>query len=236
MAASTDASGTPAWVPDLAGQLECDGAVANIGGEVPDAFGGDAPGDSPAAALASFLGPNNPFASLPAAGYTQIHLDQNWASYAHIFEGRSRAIIVLSDATEFRTGWLVVGLRACDASEFDPSVPLTFSVTIWTDAAGNRVSTETIRSAPGPGHCGWDSAIWLIVDGNLYFGDPEGVMREWTTTTFEPNAQLPATASDSGYRTGAWALWLDPGGDAYMVSEGQIERWPRSVDPYIGCA
>jgi hypothetical protein len=230
-----EAGGDPAWVSDIAGQLECDGAVANIGGEVPDAFGGDAPGDSPAAALASFLGPNNPFASLPAAGYTQIHLDPNWASYAHIFEGRSRAIIVLSDATEFGTGWLVVGLRACDASEFDPSVPLTFSVTIWTDAAGNRVSTETIRSAPGPGHCGWDSAIWLSVGGDLYFRDPLGVMADWTRTRFDPAAEIPATALDSGFRSGASALWLDPEGDAYLISGGQIERWPRSLDPLIGC-
>lgn len=226
----------PAWVSDLAGQLDCDGPVANIGGEVPDADYASGLADTPDAALTSFLGPSNAYASLPAAGFTQIHLDEHWASYTHVFGGRARTIIVLSDVTEFGTGWLVVGLRACDASEFDPDVPLTFPVTIWTDAAGNRASTETIRSTPGPGHCGWDSAIWLHVGANLYFRDPAGVMALFTETVFEPKVHLPDGAVDSGFRTGEWSLWLDPGGDAYLLSPGTVERWPRSVDPNIGCA
>jgi hypothetical protein len=228
----------PAWVAGLADQLECDGPVANIGGEVPEAFGVGAAGESPDAALASFLGPNNPFASLPAAGYKKIHADDHWASYAHVVEGRTKAIIVLTDANPLRRepGWLVIGLRACDPSEFDPSVPLTFPVTIWTDAAGNPISTDAIRSSPGPGHCGWDAAIWLDVGGNLYFRDPDAVMREWTTTLFDPKAELPASAVDTGFRSGEWSLWLEPGGDAYLVSSRTIERWPRSTDAGLGCA
>jgi hypothetical protein len=112
---------------------------------------------------------------------------------------------------------------------------LTFPVTVWTDTAGNRVSTETIRSIAGPGHCGWDSATWLHVDGALYFRDPTGVMAEWTATAFEADASLPPTATDTGYRSGDIALWLDPGGDAYVVLPDRIERWPRSLDPLIGC-
>ena len=227
----------PAWVADLAGQLECDGPVASIGSEVPDAGGVGGPGDTPDAGLASFLGPDNPFASLPAAGYTRIHLDEHWASYAHLYEGRPKAIIVLTDTNPFGQdpGWLVIGLRACDAAEFDPAVPLTFPVTIWTDASGKPVSTETIRSAPGPAHCGWDSAIWLNVGGNLYFRDPDGVMSGFTETAFDVNARLPDGAVDGGFRTGVWSLWLDPAGDAYVVSSTTIERWPRSSDPFIGC-
>jgi hypothetical protein len=227
----------PAWVADLAGQLECDGPVANIGSEVPDASGVGVASATPDEALGSFLGPDNPFASLPAAGYTQIQVDDHWASYAHSYEGKTKAIIVLSDTNPFgqEPGWLVIGIRACDASEFDPAVPLTFPVTIWTDASGEPVSTETVRSVPGPGHCGWDSAIWLDVGGNLYFRDPAGVMDEWTATPFEPDADLPAGAVDTGFRTGEWSLWLDPGGDAYLVSPASVERWPRSTDPFIGC-
>ncbi len=228
----------PAWVADLAGQLECEGPIASIGGEVPEAFGVGAAGVSPDEALDSFLGPDNPFASLPAAGYTQIQIDDHWATYAHSYEGKTKAIIVLSDANPFgqEPGWLVIGLRACDASEFDPAVPLTFPVTIWTDASGEPVSTETVRSGSGPGHCGWDAAIWLDVGGNLYFRDPAGVMDEWTVTPFEPDADLPAGAVDTGYRTGEWSLWLVPGADAYLVSPSTIERWPRSTNPDLGCA
>jgi len=188
------------------GQLECDGPVASIGSEVPEADGVGRPGDTPDAGLTSFLGPDNPYASLPAAGYAQLHVDDHWASYGHLHDGRTKAIIVLSDTNPFGQdpGWLVIGLRACDASEFDPAVPLTFPVTIWTDAAGEAVSTETIRSVAGPGHCGWDAAIWLDVGGNLYFRDPAGVMVEWTITAFERSADLPEAAVDTGYRTGDW--------------------------------
>jgi hypothetical protein len=238
-AATPEASITPppapAWVADLAGQLECDGPVTSIGGEVPETSSVGVPGDTPDAALASFLGPGNPYASLPAAGYEVAHLDTHWATYAHAYLGRVKTVIVLNDTTDYGDGWLVVGLRACDPSEFDPSVPLTFPVTIWTDASGKRMSTEIVRSGPGPAHCGWDSAIWLDVGGNLYFRDPAGVMDEWSTTPFEPDADLPAGAVDTGFRTGEWSLWLDPDGDAYLVSSATIERWPRSTDPFIGC-
>lgn len=225
----------PVWVLDLAGQLDCDGPVASLGGEYPESFGGpDALSHTPDDALALFLGPSNPFASLPTAGFTKLHVDPHWASFGHLVDGRAKAIILVTD-TMGGPGWHVVGLRACDAAEFDPAVPLTFPVTIWTDASGNRVSTEIIRSNPGPGHCGWDSATWLKVAGALYFRDPQGVMAEWTTTTFAIDAQLPRGAIDSGYRTGASALWLDPDGAAYVVSSDRVERWPRSNDPLIAC-
>jgi hypothetical protein len=230
------AAPAPAWAADLAGQLQCDGPIANIGSEYPDAFGQpDASAGTAEAALAAFLGPGNPFASLPTAGFESLHDEPHWASFGHLVDGRPKAIVLLSDTSVIGPGWTVVALRACDASEFDPAVPLTFPVTIWTDVAGNRVSTETIRSTGGPGHCGWDSAIWLHVDGALYFRDPEGVMAEWTATPFEADASLPSTATDTGYRSGEIALWLDPGGDAYLVRLDVVERWPRSTDPLIGC-
>ena len=80
-----------------------------------------------------------------------------------------------------------------------------------------------------------DSAIFLQVDGNLYFRDPAGVMSNLTTTTYDAAAKLPSTATDTGYRTGSWALWIDPGKDAYIVSTDHVERWPRSMDPFIAC-
>lgn len=225
----------PSWTADLAGQLRCDGPLANLGGEVPEAAWPEALGDNADAALGAFLGPGNPYASLPAAGYALLHEDSHWASFGHVVAGRPKAIIVLTDTTEVAPDWTVVGLRACDPSEFDPAVPLTFPVTIWTDRAGNRVSTEAVRSHAGPGHCGWDSAIWLHADGQLYFRDPNRVMAEWTTTRFDADASLPAAAMDTGYRTADRQLWIVPGGDAYLVSVERVERWPRSTDPFIGC-
>jgi len=235
--AVTTVGPAPAWVADLAGQLDCDGPVANLGGEVPQGASPEESRPTAADALRVFLGPGNPYASLPVTGYRQIHADAHWASFAHAFgAARIKAIIVLSDVTEFGSGWVVVGLRACDPSEFDPAAPLTFPVAIWTDAEGRRVSTERIRSFPGPGHCGWDSAIWLQVGGELYFRDPEGVMAAWTRTRFAANVALPADATDTGFRSRERSLWLVPAGDAYVVTPSRVERWPRSIDPLIGCA
>jgi hypothetical protein len=239
-----DASPTPApspalgWINDLGGQLECDGPVASIGGEVPNDGGVGLPGATPEDGLANFLGPNNPYASLPLEGYTLLHDVGHWASFGHVFDGQVKAIIVLTDLEEFQrdgTGWLVIGLRACDAAEFDPDVPLTFPVAFWTDASGDRVSTEVIQSFSGPGHCGWESVTFLHVDGQLYFRDPEAVMAEYTTSAFQLGAELPPTAVDTGYRRERWALWLDPGEDAYVVIGDTTERWPRSKDPMLGC-
>jgi hypothetical protein len=232
---ATAETGTPTWVSDIVGQLECVGPPASLGGEVPDS-GAFSLGETPTEALASFLGPGNPYASLPTEGYSQIHEDVHWASFAHLVNGHPKVIIVLGDESELGSGWAILGLRACDASEFDPSVPLTFGVTIWTDAAGNRVPTTAIQSFNGPGHCGWDAALWLILPDAMYFRDPEGVMSQWTTTTFAIVESLPSAAVDSGYRSGESALWLDPGADAYLVLTDRIERWPRSTEPELGCA
>ena len=80
-----------------------------------------------------------------------------------------------------------------------------------------------------------DSAIFLQVDGNLYFRDPAGVMSNSTTTTFDAAAKLPSTAADTGFRTAIWSLWIDPGKDAYVVATDHAERWPRSKEPNLGC-
>jgi hypothetical protein len=226
----------PSWVADLAGQLVCEGRVAGLGGEYPSLGSPETYGDTPDAAISEFLGPSNPYASLPATGFEPLYAESHWASYRYAVDGHAKAIILLSDTTDFGPGWAVVALRACDASEFDPATPLTFPVTVWSDASGNRASTETISSIPGPGHCGWESSTWLRVDGELYFRDPKKVMAEWTVTRFDARATLPKSAGDTGYRSGKWSLWLVPGGDAFLVSPGIIERWPRSTDPLIGCA
>jgi hypothetical protein len=225
----------PSWAADITGQLECDGAVANLGMEVSESDIPETLGDTPETALAVFLGPTNPYSTLPAAGFSQLHREPHWASFAHVVGGRAKAIIVLSDATASGPRWAVVGLRACDASEFDPTVPLTWPLTIWSDVSGVRISTRTIVSVSGPAHCGQESAVFLSVDGNLYFHDPNNVMAAWTSTRFDSNAQLPGRAKDTGYRSGKWSLWLDPGGDAYLVTHGRVERWPRSTDPQIVC-
>lgn len=225
----------PSWTADLAGQLGCDGPIASIGGEVSDGVARDVTGATPDEALAAFLAPPSPYGGLPIRGFTELHVDEHWASFIHIVDGRTKAILVTSDLDQGRDpGWAVVGLRACDPSEFEPSIPLTYAITIWTDSSGSRASTSVITSSPGPGHCGWESATFLWFDKVTYLRDPSGLSGLWQTPQFDPSATLPAQARDRGYSSGGATLWTVPGGDAYLVAGGHVERWPR-LDPTIGC-
>ncbi len=226
----------PAWAADLAGQLDCVGDMVGLGGEIPDSGSAETYGATPEDALATFLGPSNPYATLPASGFEPLHLEPHWTEFGYSVDGRTKTVVVLSDTTIYGTGWAVMGLRSCDASEFDPATPLTFPVTVWTDDSGVRVSTETIRSHKGPAHCGFESATWLYVGRQLFFRDPKHVMADWVSTTYDADASNPKRAEDSGYRSGETQLWIDPKGDAYLVGPDRVERWPRSTDPDIGCA
>jgi hypothetical protein len=91
----------PAWAGDIAGQLACDGPLANLGAEVPEALDGQALADTPEAALDLFLGPGNLYASLPAGGFTQLHKEAHWASYGHVVNGHRKAVIILTDTTQY---------------------------------------------------------------------------------------------------------------------------------------
>jgi hypothetical protein len=234
--AGTTPEPAPAWAVDLRGQLDCEGPVMGLGGEIPDSGSVETYGPTPEEAITAFLGPGNPYATLPAAGFELRQREPHWAEFAYAVDGRTKTIVILSDTSLYGTGWAVLGLRSCDASEFDPSTPLTFPMTIWSDAAGHRVPTETIRSHPGPAHCGHEDAIWLTVDGQLFFRDPRKVMAQWERSTFSADATRPRTATDTGYRNGNQELWIDPTGDAYLVGPQRTERWPRSTDPQLGCA
>jgi hypothetical protein len=77
--------------------------------------------------------------------------------------------------------------------------------------------------------------VFLNVGGELYLRDPRNVMAQWTKTHFDTDTTVSRRAVDSGYRSGKWSLWLDPSGDAYLVSKDRTERWPRSTDPFVGC-
>jgi len=226
----------PDWAIDLKGQLDCEGPVLGMGGEIPEGASIESYGPTAEEALAVFLGPSNPYASLPTTGYEPRHLEPHWAEFAYAAGGRTKTVIVLSDTTPYARGWAVMGLRSCDPSEFDPSTPLTFPVTVWTDADGRRVATDRIRSHPGPAHCGHADAIWLYVGDQLFFRDPKKVMATWEQTPFSADATKPSGARDTGFRNGDQELWIDPRGDAYLVGPDRTERWPRSADPQLGCA
>ena len=99
------------------------------------------------------------------------------------------------------------------------------------------MTTTLLSEIVGPGHCGWDSTIWLRLDGSLFIRDPRGVLRAETAGRYEPRASLPKTARSTGYHDAGRTIWrvpTDPD-SIYMVTAGGVERWPRAVDPFMGC-
>ena len=119
----------------------------------------------------------------------------------------------------------------------------------WTTADGCLVRIDVLADRPGPSHCGWETARVIIAaipigtrysnetnDAN-YVRDPDNVFGDAATASaFDPDAELPAGAVDTGFRQGSTELWADPadGGSAiYLVTGTSIERWPLDPQPAV---
>lgn len=62
----------------------------------------------------------------------------------------------------------------------------------------------------------------------IFIRDPEGKSSPLNARGFDPNANLPPSAEDTGLRQDGAAVWLVPGSDefAWVGEAGTIERWP----------
>jgi hypothetical protein len=227
----------PVWAMNLASHLDCDGPPSTIGMDVPAVPGPSEPGDTPDGALDNIL---LTYWNLPASGYAPVLVSGHWALHRFFVDGRPKVHVVSTN--EFpdvpsETRWEVVGLRACDRSEFaDADFPPNASM-IWLNAAGDPVRTDVITSSVGPGHCGWERTIFLSLGDLQYFRDPHGDLEQYTVVPFHPDIRLPADATDTGFHTDDWHLFTIPSGRAVFVrtTDGTIERWPGAKEP-IGCA
>jgi len=227
----------PSWTLDLIGQLECDGPPASIGGEVGEVYPEAQSRKSPEAAMDEFVA-NALYASLPVRGYERTNREDHWARFTYRVSGSTKAIVVVGDVgPEIDPGvWSVVGLKACDPAEFAPDSGFTGGLlTVWLDAEGNRVPTTIIHEIKGPGHCDWESTIWLSVDGEVFLRDPNDVLTGATIDSFDPDVVLPPEAESTGYHEGGRTIWRDDDPDAiYVVLSDRVERWPRTIDA-LGC-
>jgi hypothetical protein len=236
--ASPTVEAAPTWIADLAGQLDCDGPMNQMGSEVAVAAEPMDPVATPEQALEVLLKPGV-YAWLPARGFEPPVTDGPWALNRYVVGGRLKAIAVSTNRFQGLAqpvGWEVAGVRACDPSEFDPGDGLTDGSTLWTDADGAPARAERIFSRSGPGHCGWEGITFLEFEGKQYLRDPKGLLADQTARPFRVVAALPSDAVDTGLHTAKWRLFTVP--DERVVyarrSGGTIERWGRTNDE-IGC-
>jgi hypothetical protein len=119
----------------------------------------------------------------------------------------------------------------------------------WTTAEGNcLIRIDVISDRPGPAHCGFDAARVIITgmpigarfssqaDAAEYVRDPENVLGDPdTAAAFDPDADLPPGAVDTGFRQDDTALWFDPADQSviYLVTDGSAERWPLDRTPTL---
>jgi hypothetical protein len=235
---SPTAEPAPAWVADLAGQLECDGPLSRLGQEVPAEIGPFDPAPSPERAIEGLLQAGT-YAWLPASGFDAPQVDGHWARSRYVVGGRLKAIVVSTNRfpeVPDEVRWEVVGLRACDPSEFDPADGLTDESTLWLDADGRRVPAARLVSRPGPGHCGWESITFLEFEDQQYLRDVKGLLADSTTFAFKKIGALPEDAVDTGLHTATQRLFTVPSRRVVFVrsKDGTIERWGRAIEP-IGC-
>lgn len=154
-------------------------------------------------------------------------------------------------------GPTAVGVRECDAPDgsvndvaSEPDWRQFAEYREWTTADGCLLRIDVLADRPGPEHCGFEAARVIITgipvgaryadesNGAEYIRDPEDVFGDPdTAAAFDPDAELPAGAEDTGFREGETELWVDPTDESaiYLVTGTSTESWPLDLEP-TGCA
>jgi hypothetical protein len=234
------AAPAPPWATDLRGQLECDG-VPPPGGH-----------ERGAAEPAGHEGTASPYAWLYAIDHPDLPLDRyDFDPVTPWEDGQSHFVrllyraggevkaVLLMEGTSTQGGpgsWDVTAWQACGPSEFDPADGRTTDDAPLTDATG--AETTRVHTIAGPGHCGWQSTVWLRRGHALYLRDPAGVLADESVRPYTEKRRLPASAVDTGLQSVRWRLFTSPDRDVvWMVRpDGGVEAWPRSRHSGLGCA
>lgn len=118
----------------------------------------------------------------------------------------------------------------------------------WTDRSGCLIRVDVLVDMPGAEHCGCEEADVLVMSAKLgeryrtptytavsYVRDPKGVYDlPDVTAAFEPEATLPESAVDTGYRRDGIELHLDPADPSAVwlsYPDGHVELWPLADLP-----
>lgn len=246
----------PQSYEDKATVLERSGAAARAlecSGKPYDGGGGDyADGglttvqDSAAEALEDYLEEEGGFSWLPTAGYRVEREDDDRVLFSYDVDEQTKVAFIAADGIRDysdEVGWGIESWSQCDPAELPSDVTDDLGLGVWEDASGQRQPIARILSTRGPEHCDWDDITFLRVgpadNADQYLRDTKDELRESLRTTFDPSAELPRTARDTGLHRDGRQLWLDPGRAAYLVSienPDDVERWPAAKPPGIYCA
>jgi hypothetical protein len=231
----------PAVLPpitNLDAQLACDGAPQPIGGEI----GQIAPtGGTDTASSGPWLEGLRDI-DLPLSGYEEVPKvpwedgRAGFVRYEYRAQNRVKVVIVMAghSVEGGRGAWQIVAFRACPGSEFDVADGRTIDNEPWVDGSG--APSVDVRAQSGPGHCGWQSTVWLWFRERVYLRDPLAVFGDRTVGQYLPQDTLPADAHATGFRSLHRDLFANA--DRHFVwvrTSAAIERWPAFREQ-PGCA
>jgi hypothetical protein len=150
---------------------------------------------------------------------------------------------------------------SCEGTSDGPSpAPLPgepqAAVGTWNGPDGEPLPTGrpfVMDVSRGPTHCGWEDHLFLILSwplGTLVRGPfmssrhthmfvrTSGASSELDSslaTTFDPDAELPLAARDTGFTREGWHLWVDDSRidrAVWLVNGDTVERWPAATEMF----
>ena len=139
----------------------------------------------------------------------------------------------------------------CDSFETDLTKEPNYKVDYihrWTTEEGCDVRLDILMTRQGKNACGGERVADIVMgtplgqppdssSARIYIKDPGNVFQDDRTSQgYDPDANLPAVARDSGYRQDGAELWTVPDEPRYiyLVSDDHVERWPQDETP-PGC-
>ena len=182
----------------------------------------------------------------PSDGYAVERDQDGRVLFSYDVDGRTKvAIFAADDVRDFNhdEGWGVRAWAQCDPSELPSDQTDDLNIGVWEDESGRRVPITQIHSFKGAEHCSWEHITFLALGherkADWYVKDSSGKLNELLHTTFSSDAELPADATDTGFRRDGRQLWIGRAEHAaYLVSlddPDDVQRWPQAKRR-IGCA
>ncbi|MGH3447247.1 MAG: hypothetical protein ACRDP4_06450 [Nocardioidaceae bacterium] len=166
-------------------------------------------------------------------GYRLARQNKNRALFVYTVHGRTiEAVIVHDGPTVGDSGWYVESWARCDWSEFPTRVPKSYGIKVWTDEAGQRVPTTTIKSFPDA--CGYDGMTELHLGKRVYLGNTPASLRDYLAESPQRDVPLPTAAIDTDYHLQHDHLWVSQNRQrVYVGNRGRVDVWPRAVKPLV---
>lgn len=222
--------------------LECTGTIfAGGGGDYADG-GLESVQRDAAAAFENWMAEEDGTYPGPSEGFVVERTDGDRVLLSYDVGEATKVSVIAAAAIRDHNddvGWGVETWAQCDPSELPADVARELGHVVWEDTDGERVPVTTVTSYQGPEHCDWQDVTFLHLRDATFLRDTRGVLADSLVTTWSDDVDLPAEATDTGFRHDGRQLWLARDGSAaFLVSTsdaGDVERWPATRG-LVGCA